>query len=193
MRICPCCKTKDLLIWRHLQHGRYTDYCHIEELRDWNKELAVKVEASPKFYFDGLFNYKLLSSGFVHRIWVEDAKTPNSVSEPDMEKPKNRVCLEYRVFRPYLPEKKVIAVKLRSLLKGHEDKLNISFGVGKWEHWLRMDSRGFHYPSKTDWLEVKKIVQTSPDTDLWFLTEITEIQSRLDFISSETKNTEAIQ
>lgn len=85
MRICQICGHKDYP-WKHRMYSLFTDYCHIEELSIWDKEVAEKLRQSPKFYTDGLFNYRLKPDGFVFRIWREDARTRFSVQEPRMEK-----------------------------------------------------------------------------------------------------------
>ena len=48
-------------------------------------ELAEQLKKSPKFYSDGIFNYRLKPDGFVARIWKEDAKTPISIYEPNKQ------------------------------------------------------------------------------------------------------------
>lgn len=67
-------------------YSLFTDYCHIEELEVWNKELAEQLRKSPKFFTDGTFNYRLKRDGFIFRIWREDARTPFSLQEPPVEK-----------------------------------------------------------------------------------------------------------
>ena len=67
-------------------YSLFTDYCHIEELEVWNKELAEQLRNSPKFFTDGTFNYRLKRDGFVFRIWKEDARTLFSLREPAVEK-----------------------------------------------------------------------------------------------------------
>jgi len=147
MRVCPKCGYSEL-IWLHCGRGfRFTDYAHISQLTE---ELAMKLMASPKFYSDGLFNYELTKSGFVHRIWKEDAINPNSMKEPDMEKPKNRIELA-TIYRKVFPPKQEFVTSLREQLKGKEPELEEFFGE-RWKHWIRRDNSGFCYPTWEDWL-----------------------------------------
>jgi hypothetical protein len=153
MRVCPKCGYKEF-IWRHLQHGRFTDYCHISELELDSPLLANILKKTPVFYTDGLYNYQLLKSGFVHRIWKDDAETLFTIKEPDMEKPKNRLdiaTLHYKVF----PPQSRFVEDLRAEVIGKETELNILFGE-RWKHWIRRDKSGFYYPTYEDWVVLKE-------------------------------------
>lgn len=85
MRECPICGHKDLP-WKNRRFTLFTSYAYIEELDEWDEQLAKNLRASPKFFSDGLFNYKLKPDGFVFRILKKDAKTPYSLQEPPKEK-----------------------------------------------------------------------------------------------------------
>jgi len=100
MRVCPNCGTYDAAIWRGMMYLRYTDYCHKSELESWDPELFKKIKETPRpaKYQDKHFRYSLTKAGYVHRIAkinLANASNPNSIDEPDMEKPKNRHHHEY--------------------------------------------------------------------------------------------------
>ena len=73
----------------------YTQYTKLEELRDWDQELASKIESSQdtrrmgrqqvKFYSDDVYNYGLREDGTVIRICKDDAVTRDSLREPRHE------------------------------------------------------------------------------------------------------------
>lgn len=91
MRICQNCGHKDLP-WKNRLYRLFTDYCHIEELDVWDEALAKKIRGSPKFFSDGIFNYRLKPDGFVFRIWKQDARTPFSLQEPPKEKHRKKIA-----------------------------------------------------------------------------------------------------
>ena len=94
---CPNCGYEDPVIWRHRQYAVYTDYTKLEELQDWDPDLAEKIQSSMDervmgrqkilFYSDGLYNYGLREDGTVIRINKNDAEHPNSLKEPRHESP----------------------------------------------------------------------------------------------------------
>jgi len=178
MRVCPKCRYKEL-IWRHLQHARFTDYCHISELELEQPELAKKLQKTPKFYTDGLYNYRLVPAGFVHRIWRDDAESPNSIKEPDMEKPKNICPFVAIVRRPKLPSKQWLAPRLKQLFRGHEKELDETFGRHKWRHWIRTDNSGFSYPSKEDWQQLQTFLKSPKQIDEMLTFQTVERQKKL--------------
>lgn len=97
---CPNCGYEDPVIWRHRQYSVYTDYTKVEELEDWDPDLAGKIQTSTdirkmgrqsiQFYTDGLYNYGLREDGTVIRINRNDAEDPNSLREPKHESPRSR-------------------------------------------------------------------------------------------------------
>ena len=89
MRECPVCGHSDLP-WKNRRFTLFTSYCHIEELETFDPLKAMAIKQSPKFYSDGLYNYRLKKDGFVFRILKADAKESNSMYEPPSEKHKVR-------------------------------------------------------------------------------------------------------
>jgi hypothetical protein len=85
MRVCPKCGYRDLPIWRNAWHKRFTDVTTLDSLKDWDMELAKKIEDNPSLYFDGLYNYHLSKRGYVVRILREHAISPTTVEEPHRE------------------------------------------------------------------------------------------------------------
>jgi hypothetical protein len=76
--------------WKNRRFTLFTSYCHIEELEVFNPDLAEQIKKSPKFYSDGLYNYRLKTDSFVFRILKADAKDQNSMYEPPAEKHRKR-------------------------------------------------------------------------------------------------------
>ena len=89
MRECPNCGHSDLP-WKNRRFTLFTSYCNIGELEIFNPELMKQIKKTPKFYTDGLYNYRLKDDSFVFRILIKDAKKPNSMYEPPAEKAKHR-------------------------------------------------------------------------------------------------------
>jgi len=55
-------------------------------------------------------------------------------------------------------DQKVIALYLKPLVKGHEEKLDELFGETKWRHWIRTDESGACLPSVDDWHILKGLL-----------------------------------
>lgn len=85
MRVCPKCDYHDSPVWHNAWHKRFTDVTTFDNVKDWEPELAKKLEESPKFYSDGLYNYKVSKHGYVVRIWKNHAISPTSCEEPHRE------------------------------------------------------------------------------------------------------------
>jgi hypothetical protein len=85
MRECTNCGYKDLLIWRHKHFRLYTDYCHINELSDWDKPLAdkIRIEKNCKI---GPYIYHLTKAGYVDRVHESDSRNGSSYREAETEK-----------------------------------------------------------------------------------------------------------
>ena len=86
MRVCPKCGYRDLPVWRNAWHKRFTDVTRIGDLEIFSPELYKKILDSPKFYTDGLYNYKLSKRGYVIRILKEHAISSGSCEEPHRER-----------------------------------------------------------------------------------------------------------
>ena len=72
----------------------YTEYCHIDDLEAWNKQLAAELREKRYVLLDGV-KYVLNAVGYVHRIDAflcanPDPKNP-SITEPNKEKHKARI------------------------------------------------------------------------------------------------------
>jgi hypothetical protein len=73
----------------------FTQYCRIDELQQWEPDLARQLRQDKYVYKDGV-KYKLNKRGIVERIDAflcanPDPKSP-SITEPRMEKFKARYC-----------------------------------------------------------------------------------------------------
>ena len=100
MRVCPYCGHSDMP-WKNRRFTLFTSYCHIEELTDFNPELAEQIKQSPDFYTDGLYNYRLKADNFVFRILRDDAKEPDSMYEPPTEKHNRKKTLPFPTLETF--------------------------------------------------------------------------------------------
>lgn len=101
MRVCPKCKEIDPPIWKHQAHKHFSDYCHFDNLLDWDKELydLLKNATPPKTVTRGEYRYHLSKAGYVQRIAIIDLANPSnpmSFEEPPQEKAKYRYHHEYK-------------------------------------------------------------------------------------------------
>lgn len=76
MRICPRCGHVDPECWRHLRWSLYPDYCHIEELLEFEPDLAKEIlDRRPTVKGPlkrGVFVYMLTKSMHVRRMSASD-------------------------------------------------------------------------------------------------------------------------
>lgn len=85
MRVCPKCGHRDSPCWRNAWYKRFTDVTRQDDIALYEPELFKKLQESPNFYSDGLYNYKISKHGYVIRILQEHAVNPNSCEEPHRE------------------------------------------------------------------------------------------------------------
>lgn len=122
MRICKNCGEKESPIWRNRMYHLYTQYCRIDELKEWEPEIAEKLVASTevrkmgrqeiKFYSDGFYNYGLRQDGFVIRIYKLDARDPDSLKEPEHETPDHMKKRKIEDMQKQIDEwKRIVACK----------------------------------------------------------------------------------
>jgi hypothetical protein len=111
MRVCTKCGHKDPLIWRNNPHRLYTQYCRLDELEDWESELAKLLKAlwypnticdygatipqSNHVKIQG-YIYHLNKAGIVCRIHESDSVDGISYREPRTEK-----RLKHRILIPH--------------------------------------------------------------------------------------------
>jgi len=94
MRECLKCGFKDLPIWRHMRQRLYTDYCHINELEDWDPKLAATVKEQRNIKI-GPYIYHLTKMGYVQRIHESDTIDGKRWREPEQQK-----FLQRRILLP---------------------------------------------------------------------------------------------
>ena len=99
MRVCPKCGFTDSPIWRNKMALRlYVQYCHIEELDDFEPEVAKELRkewGKSNYYFKDGIKYRINSGGYVDRIDAYLCAHPEprnpSISEPQKEKHKAKL------------------------------------------------------------------------------------------------------
>ncbi len=82
MRVCPKCGFADMPIWRHKRHRMFTCYCRLDELKEWDKELADLIEQKKDVKLLG-YIYHLTKTGYVDRIHETDSLNGQSWREPE--------------------------------------------------------------------------------------------------------------
>ena len=94
MRKCPNCGFQEPPIWRQTLRRLYTEYCHIDDLETWDKELAAQLREKKYVFKDGV-KYVLNTVGYIHRIDAFLCAHPEpenpSITEPNKEKHKARI------------------------------------------------------------------------------------------------------
>ena len=94
MRECPQCGFKEPPIWRNKLHRLYTQYCRLDELEDWDQELANLLKQNNYVFKDGV-KYQNNGKGYINKIEAYLCQDPNpnhsSISEPNTEKRKAAV------------------------------------------------------------------------------------------------------
>lgn len=84
MRECPKCGCLDSPCWRHKRFRLYTDYCHIEELEEWEPEIAEQVKANKDIKI-GHYIYHLTKARYVWRLHEKDSADGKTFYEPSFE------------------------------------------------------------------------------------------------------------
>jgi len=113
LRVCPRCGFRDSPIWRNRMAKRlYVQYCRIDELIEWEPELAKELQEK-KYVFKNGVKYKLTLKGYVERIdaFLCAHPEPNnpSISEPHFEKHKAKLIgynpkFQRKLFGDSFPE-----------------------------------------------------------------------------------------
>lgn len=85
MRECPQCGYKDLPIWRHKRFRLYTAYCHLDELREWDKKLAEQIEKEKDLKI-GPYIYHLTKVKYIDRVHEDDSRNGTNYREAEQEK-----------------------------------------------------------------------------------------------------------
>lgn len=95
MHTCPKCGYEQPAIWRNTLRRLYTEHCHINDLEQWEPELAAALKKKRYVYLNGT-KYRLNKNGnHVHRIEAKLCAYPEPtnerITEPNTEKSKARV------------------------------------------------------------------------------------------------------
>jgi hypothetical protein len=82
-------------IWRNTLRRLYTRYCHIEDLKVWNPQLASEMIQKRYVFLNGV-KYKLNKKGsHIHMIPAHLCADPRpespKITEPNTEKSKSRI------------------------------------------------------------------------------------------------------
>jgi hypothetical protein len=85
MRVCPKCGYEEGLLWRNAPHTLWTQYCTLEELKDFEPDL-YEIIASKKHVIIANVIYHVTRSNHVQRIHCKDSQDGKSAWEPKTEK-----------------------------------------------------------------------------------------------------------